>query len=205
MALSDATVLLLCFLNSIDPFLQRICSLVMAREALESDAGHDARFAELEEGLDNIRDEQKTVKKGKALKAKRKVAKTGLVYMSRVPPHMKPNMLRQKMEAHAKIGKIYMVPTQTAPDDLKKELKSRSTQYMKRSREFSEAWIEFLDKEEAETVAEMLNCQPMGGKKRSRYNEDLWNLKYVPDLKWDDLMSEFSASSTLCVVLASHC
>lgn len=186
----------------------------MPREEAPDEGGeHDARFAEMEEGLDSIRDNKtvkkssKTVKKSQAVKLKRKVAQTGIVYMSRVPPHMKPNMLRQKLEAHGKVGKIYMVPTQTPPKDLKTELKARKTQYMKRSREFSEAWIEFADKEEAEGIAQMLNCQPMGGKKRSRHSEDLWNLKFVPDLKWDDLMSEFSVflSHYLpCTVFSEH-
>lgn len=186
----------------------RIPSIVqncMARGKSPDDGGeHDARFAEMEEGLDSIRDKQKTVKKSKAAKLKRKVANTGIVYMSRVPPHMKPNMLRQKLEAHGKVGKIYMVPTQTDPKDLKAELKARKTQYMKRSREFSEAWIEFEDKEEAEGIAQMLNCQPMGGKKRSRHSEDLWNLKFVPDMKWDDLMSEFSTVLTTVCLCNQH-
>jgi ESF2/ABP1 family protein len=33
---------------------------------------------------------------------------------------------------------------------------------------YSEAWVEFLDKKMAKTVAEMLNAQVIGGKKGDR-------------------------------------
>lgn len=135
----------------------------------------------------------KPLKKSALIKFQEKVAKSGIVYMSRVPPHMKPNKLRQLLEVHAKIGRIFMAPTQTGPTDLDAQVKARKTRYMKRSKEFAEAWIEFVDKEEAQLVVEMLNCQPMGGKNRSKFKEDLWNLKFVEEMKWDDLTEEFGA------------
>ena len=39
---------------------------------------------------------------------------------------------------------------------------------------FTEGWVEFEDKRVAKRVAEQLNGQPIGGKKRSAYYFDLW-------------------------------
>ena len=41
-------------------------------------------------------------------------------------------------------------------------------------------------------VALMLNGAQMGGKRRSAYHYDLWNLKYLPKFKWDHLTEEIS-------------
>ncbi len=43
--------------------------------------------------------------------------------------------------------------------------------------------MEFEDKKEAKSAAAMLNGQPMGGKRRSAYHYDLWNIKYLPKFK----------------------
>ncbi len=55
---------------------------------------------------------------------------------------------------------------------------------------FTEGWIEFEDKRVAKQVAQMLNGQPMGGKRRSAYHYDLWCLKYLSKFKWDHLTEE---------------
>ena len=55
---------------------------------------------------------------------------------------------------------------------------------------FTEGWIEFEDKHVAKQVAQMLNGQPMGGKRRSAYFYDLWCLKYLSKFKWDHLTEE---------------
>ena len=73
---------------------------------------------------------------------------------------------------------------------------------------FTEGWIEFEDKGVAKQVAQMLNGQPMGGKRRSAYHYDLWCLKYLSKFKWDHLTEEIgkqelSASQTL-LAAAKH-
>ena len=44
-----------------------------------------------------------------------------------------------------------------------------------------------------EQVAEMLNGNPMGGKRRSAHHYDIWCLKYLPKFKWDHLTEEIGA------------
>ena len=47
-----------------------------------------------------------------------------------------------------------------------------------------EGWVEFCDKHVAKTVALMLNNRPVGGKKRSYYHDDIWNIKYLSKFMW---------------------
>lgn len=49
----------------------------------------------------------------------------------------------------------------------------------KRGRIFTEGWIEFLDKKIAKRVATNLNNTLIGGKKRSRWHDEIWNIKYL--------------------------
>ena len=49
----------------------------------------------------------------------------------------------------------------------------------KKGRMFSEGWIEFEDKKVAKTVASKLNNAQIGGKKKSRWYDEIWNLKYL--------------------------
>lgn len=56
-----------------------------------------------------------------------------------------------------------------------------------RKKIFVEAWVEFRDKVDAKRVASVLNNSPIGGKKRDRYHDDLWNVKYLSKFKWHHL------------------
>ena len=48
------------------------------------------------------------------------------------------------------------------------------------NRVFSEGWVEFTSKKVARFVAENLNSKPVGGKRKSKAYEELWNIKYLP-------------------------
>lgn len=53
--------------------------------------------------------------------------------------------------------------------------------------QFTEGWVEFLDKHVAKAVAAMLTNQPMGGNKRGFYASDVWSIKYLKHFKWHHL------------------
>lgn len=59
-------------------------------------------------------------------------------------------------------------------------------------KKFTEGWVEFADKRIAKRVAVMLNGQKIGGKRRSAYYDDLWNIKYLKHFKWDHLTEEIA-------------
>lgn len=55
---------------------------------------------------------------------------------------------------------------------------------------FVEGWVEFKDKKIARAVAELLNAQPIGGKKGNRWRDDVWTMKYLPKFKWHMLTDQ---------------
>lgn len=128
---------------------------------------------------------KKVISAKKLAKFREQHARRGIVYMSRVPPHLKPLKLRQMLEKHAEVGRLYMAPVQRPP-------RAAGGRAKRSGKSFSEAWIEFEDKRLARAVAELLNGQPMGGRRRSKHHDDLWTLKYLPKFKWDHLTEEIA-------------
>lgn len=49
---------------------------------------------------------------------------------------------------------------------------------------FTEGWVEFEKKKVAKMVAANLNNKQIGTRKRSRYYDMIWNIKYIPRFKW---------------------
>ncbi|KAJ2923984.1 hypothetical protein H1R20_g13116, partial [Candolleomyces eurysporus] len=93
--------------------------------------------------------------------------KAGVLYISRIPPGMRP--AKQEDAKRAYLRKKY---TST------------------KKAHFTEGWVEFKDKKVARSVAEMLNAQPIGGKKGSRWRDDIWTMKYLPKFKWNMLTEQ---------------
>ncbi|KAF2152512.1 hypothetical protein K461DRAFT_278743 [Myriangium duriaei CBS 260.36] len=121
------------------------------------------------------------------LKAKAKAKKkSGVIYISRIPPFMKPQTLRTYLSPYGEIGKLFLTPEDAATYQRRK----RSGGNKKHS--YVDGWVEFLSKKDAKTVAETLNGNIMGGKKGNYYHDDIWNLKYLKGFKWDDLTEQIA-------------
>ncbi|KAH9193330.1 hypothetical protein AeNC1_004705 [Aphanomyces euteiches] len=105
----------------------------------------------------------------------------GVLYMSRVPPFMKPDHVRRLLSVYGEIGRIYLV------EEDKTARKRRLKNGGNRQVNFTEGWIEFKRKKIAKRVAKALNTKPIGGKKRSKYHDDIWNLKYLKGFQWSHL------------------
>ena len=76
---------------------------------------------------------------------------------------------------------------------------------------YTEGWVEFKDKRVARSVAEMLNAQPIGGKKGSRWRDDVWTMKYLPKFKWNMLTEQigehnqpFTVQLNVLILLTAH-
>ncbi|KAF9548730.1 RNA-binding ATPase activator esf2 [Mortierella hygrophila] len=107
--------------------------------------------------------------------------KTGIVYLSKIPPFMKPVKLRHLLGAFGELGRVYL-----APEDSK--VAARRKKYGgNKKQNFTEGWVEFKDKSIAKQVAKSLNATIIGGSKKSFYHDDMWNIKYLPKFKWDHL------------------
>jgi ESF2/ABP1 family protein len=138
--------------------------------------------------------------------------KAGVVYISRIPPGMRPTKVRHLMSQHGEIGRVYlqqesashlfsfvrlggMVLTRGERIDAKRAYLRRKHTSTKKAH-FTEGWVEFKDKKVARAVAEMLNAQPIGGKKGTRWRDDVWTMKYLPRFKWDMLTEQIGEIST---------
>jgi ESF2/ABP1 family protein len=118
-----------------------------------------------------------------------KVVEPGVVYLSRVPPFMTPFEVRQRLSAFGTVTRIFLRPEDQAVARKRKKFKGVSKQ------NFTDGWVEFQKKKDAKYVAEMLNGQPLGGKKRSQYRDDLWTIKYLKGFKWAQLTEEIGELS----------
>ncbi|KAF2704582.1 hypothetical protein K504DRAFT_461338 [Pleomassaria siparia CBS 279.74] len=110
--------------------------------------------------------------------------RSGIIYLSRCPPFMKPAVLRSLLTPYGTIGRIFLTPESTTSRSSR--LKSGGT----RRKLFLDGWVEFLSKKDAKFVAENLNAQIMGGKKRGRWHDEVWNIKYLSGVKWTHLVEQ---------------
>ena len=114
-----------------------------------------------------------------------KKRKPGIIYLSSVPAGMnvsqtttffsefgrQENWQILRIFIHKlfdRVGRIFLQPD-------KNDKKTG-----KFNRVFSEGWVEFMSKKVAKSVADSLNSIPVGGKRRSKAYEELWNIKYLP-------------------------
>ncbi|CAM9168138.1 unnamed protein product, partial [Ectocarpus sp. 4 AP-2014] len=109
------------------------------------------------------------------------LAKRGVVYLSRVPPFMKPAKVKHLMEQHGVVTRVYLVEEDQANRRARKRAGGNS------GKRYTEGWVEFEDKKIARATAESLNNTLIGGRKRNYYHDDMWNLKYLRKFKWDHL------------------
>lgn len=123
---------------------------------------------------------QEKQKKGKK-RSKDKDTPPGVVYLSSVPPYLKPSALRNLLSQRGfePIARLFLSPASKHKSSSKKN--SRQL--------YTEGWIEFASKKTARRCAETLNAQVIGGKKGGFYHDDVWNMKYLRGMRWEELMA----------------
>ena len=114
----------------------------------------------------------------------RKARKTGVIYLSRVPPFMRPSTLKHLLSPYGTINRLFLTPEPAA--SYARRLKGGGN----KKRSFTDGWVEFASKKHAKICAETLNGEIIGGKKGGWYHDDLWNIKYLRGFKWSDLMEQ---------------
>nr|GAT46126.1 U3 snoRNP-associated protein Esf2 [Mycena chlorophos] len=125
------------------------------------------------------------------LEAHKAAQKSGVIYISRIPPGMRPPKVRHLMSMHGEVGRVYL-----QQEDAKRAYLRRKYTSTKKAH-FTEGWVEFKDKKVARTVAEMLNAQPIGGKKGTRWRDDVWTMKYLPKFKWSMLTEQIAHEAAI--------
>lgn len=115
------------------------------------------------------------------------IKKSGVVYMSRIPPFMKPAKLRSLLEPYGVINRIFLAPEDPAAHA--RRVKAGGN----KKKSYTEGWVEFVKKKEAKAACELLNARTIGGKKGSYYRDDIWNLLYLNGFKWNNLTQQIAA------------
>lgn len=142
-------------------------------------------------GEEAMRKIRKKKKKTQLAKEAARAGNRGVCYLSRIPPHMDHVKLRQILSQYGEIQRIYL-----APEDPAAQVKRKRAGGF-RGQGFSEGWVEFAKKSVAKRVANMLNGEQIGGRKRSSFYYDLWNIKYLSKFKWDDLTEEIAYKNAI--------
>jgi ESF2/ABP1 family protein len=120
-------------------------------------------------------------KKSKRKNEDKKETAPGVIYLSSLPPYLKPSALRNLLEQRGfgPIHRLFLAPASKHKSASKKN--SRQL--------YTEGWIEFTSKKTARRCAESLNTQQVGGKKGGFYHDDVWNMKYLRGMRWEELMA----------------
>jgi ESF2/ABP1 family protein len=127
-------------------------------------------------------------RKSKLLKIKNKKpkGKTGVVYLSKIPPYMKPTKMRQILSRFGEVDRLFLKREST------QKYQQRVKQGGNKKNMYEEGWAEFIRKKDAKLCADTLNCNILGGKKSSFYYDDIMNVKYLSGFKWSDLTEQIS-------------
>lgn len=113
--------------------------------------------------------------------SKEKEAVPGVIYLSSLPPYLKPSALRNLLEQRGfhPIKRLFLSPAS----------KHKSTSKKNSRQLYTEGWIEFDSKKTARRCAETLNATTVGGRKGGWYHDDVWNMKYLRGMGWEELMA----------------
>jgi ESF2/ABP1 family protein len=117
------------------------------------------------------------------------IKKSGVVYVSRIPPFMKPHKLRSLLEKYGTINRIFLAPEDPAVRT------RRVCNSCNKRKLYTEGWAEFVNKKDAKGACELLNARVIGGKKSSYYHDDVWNLRYLKGFKWNSLTEQIAAEN----------
>lgn len=150
---------------------------------------HDHRHDHPPEKSTDLPDVSRPLTKKNLVASEKAVKKSGLIYISRIPPYMKPTKLRQLLEPYGTINRIFLSPED--PQDHARRVKQGGN----KKRMYTDGWIEFVSKKDAKNAVDLLNARTIGGPKGSYYRDDIWSLRYLKGFKWTHLTEQIAAEA----------
>lgn len=120
----------------------------------------------------------------------------GVIYLSRVPPGLELTALRSLLSRVGRVGRVWLRPIDGPSRDVNAMgVGGGGVRKRRRHTAFRDGWVEFLRRADARRAVALLNGQPMcGAKKRGKWSNDLWAIKYLRGFTWDDLSREVFGS-----------
>ncbi|OAA68290.1 u3 snornp-associated protein esf2 [Niveomyces insectorum RCEF 264] len=131
----------------------------------------------------------KPLTKKNLVASEKAVRRSGVVYLSRVPPFMKPAKLRSLLAPYGAINRIFLSPE----DPQAHARRVRGGGNKKRS--YADGWVEFVRKRDAKRAVDLLHARTIGGKKGTYYRDDLWSLVYLRGFKWHHLTEQIATEN----------
>uniref|UniRef100_A0A182M6Y2 Activator of basal transcription 1 n=1 Tax=Anopheles culicifacies TaxID=139723 RepID=A0A182M6Y2_9DIPT len=110
---------------------------------------------------------------------KKKKRKAGVIYICSIPKHMNVTVLRTLLEPFGEIGRIFLQPAQKDG-----KVRMKTAQGKRALVQYTEGWVEFLDKRVAKAIVPLLNMRPITNKKKSVFRDMLWSMKYLSGFQW---------------------
>lgn len=110
--------------------------------------------------------------------------KAGVLYLSRIPPFMRPSTVRSLLSAYGPINRLFLTPEPPS------SYLARRARGGNRKKSFVDGWVEFASKRHARVCAESINARTIGGRGGRFYGDDVWNAKYLRGFTWGDLMAD---------------
>ncbi|XP_031572878.1 pre-rRNA-processing protein ESF2-like [Actinia tenebrosa] len=99
---------------------------------------------------------------------------------------MKPSKVRYIFSQYGEVGRLFLQPEDESVRKKRKKFGGSGR------KAFTEGWVEFKNKKIAKQVANSLNNTIIGGKKKSFYHDDIWNIKYLPRFLWSQLSEQIA-------------
>jgi ESF2/ABP1 family protein len=111
------------------------------------------------------------------------LAKRGVLYLPSVPPSMTPTILRQLLEPHGEITRLYLKPNFNHRSNNNNNSNNKKTRVR-----YAEGWVEFSKRSTAKRIVLCLHQTTITNHQRSIMCGDLWNMKYLGKrFKWEIL------------------
>ena len=158
--------------------------------------GQEENRSEEEEEEEEIKSEKvlgdiKTISENAIAEYNERVRRSGVIYLSSIPPYMKAEKIKFLLGKVGKVMRMHLVEEDAAI------ARRRKLNGGSRKKKFTEGWIEFENKRDAKKCAAMLNGQIVGGKKSGFHHDILWSIKYLKNFKWSDLMEKLTLEKRL--------
>lgn len=152
---------------------------------------------------ENVKDFDVRIKNERSMKKNDSTQpQSGVIYLSRIPPGVEPNTLRSLLSGVGRTSRIWLRPIAAvmSPGGELKKGHMDSGRQEKASQDgagdkYADGWIEFPRRRDAKRAVALLNGNPMAGaKKKGRFANDLWAMRFLPKFTWDDLSREVFGS-----------
>lgn len=110
--------------------------------------------------------------------------KAGVIYLSRIPPFMRPSTVRSLLSVYGPITRLFLTPEPPS------SYLARRARGGNRKKSFIDGWVEFARKRHARVCADAINARTIGGRGGRFYGDDVWNARYLRGFAWGDLMAD---------------